>query len=643
MKRKRDKINGQASKKLKATPSSDVFRLKVASKLSALLNTSLKELGEKTESLATSSELREVHRLPLLSGRVKPESSSEQEDIDPLTKSLLNFIDSAKSRLSELFKKDNEVVYAKKFGVDKEDLLTCKNKNCSKVCTSVDQDSLQAQISEKFQSLFKKALNSNGLSQNVHEVEQTETEVQIIDEEWQDVSLLLDDFLKSARKKVNDLLSTKSDTERNNKCIGASGPATKPLHKKLSYIPNSKCSKSGKHLGCDRAGNVTHVIDNATARKADLNGSTQIPVLTHTSEKSLKSPKTVSFDSSSSVSCLLDKPSVRNTSSYNCATNCDQEFVHDLTVKSLKTANPKCVETQHINLENTPALESSFSESNRVHSRTLRSCSLRRLTIKPKSTKSSTTEQDTLQNQIPRKISTHLNSTRTTVHNTKCKSSVVKSFDITPVDPSASLKKANTVAMEFGIPYESNSFEDPSNYEFESLDYGTGSGILLMDEAEHAPDVLNLEVVIDEGNNSDESSSEPEVLCLGEKVPTYEVVTIEEDDEAAQVASAEVVPASSTGSENLSEEKSFECPHCGKSYKVESLLKFHVRMHVSSVVQDQSTVGEDKAPTSQEGRSQEKKKTQRTKKLAPEKESSGAEIKLQKKKQARRHKSRHSS
>ncbi|XP_042896956.1 uncharacterized protein [Parasteatoda tepidariorum] len=109
------------------------------------------------------------------------------------------------------------------------------------------------------------------------------------------------------------------------------------------------------------------------------------------------------------------------------------------------------------------------------------------------------------------------------------------------------------------------------------------SGVLLLEDAERAPEYLRITIDSDpdepdemEVNRSD---SEEDVVVLGEKRPTYEEITLEEDDEGEV---REKVVEKEKQEPKSGEEPLYECTFCDKSFRVESLLKFHVKMHNSS-------------------------------------------------------------
>ncbi|GFQ88058.1 hypothetical protein TNCT_492341 [Trichonephila clavata] len=108
-------------------------------------------------------------------------------------------------------------------------------------------------------------------------------------------------------------------------------------------------------------------------------------------------------------------------------------------------------------------------------------------------------------------------------------------------------------------------------------------GMLLLGDAEKAPEFLpDLASLLD----SDVSSSSPpheesdeDVIVLGVKRPTYQEITLEEDDDGKVYESNVKVVEKPVQKENEIEELLFNCSMCDKSYRVESLLKFHLRMH----------------------------------------------------------------
>ncbi|GFT09209.1 uncharacterized protein TNCV_4106331 [Trichonephila clavipes] len=155
-----------------------------------------------------------------------------------------------------------------------------------------------------------------------------------------------------------------------------------------------------------------------------------------------------------------------------------------------------------------------------------------------------------------------------------------------------------------------DSFVYNSLRETPDSDEHSEGGMLLLGDAEKAPEFLpDLASLLD----SDVSSSSPpheesdeDVIVLGVKRPTYQEITLEEDDDGKVYESNVKVVEKPVQKENEIEELLFNCSMCDKSYRVESLLKFHLRMHGAetspSFLENPSP---DSCPSSEEDNSSE--------------------------------------
>lgn len=108
-------------------------------------------------------------------------------------------------------------------------------------------------------------------------------------------------------------------------------------------------------------------------------------------------------------------------------------------------------------------------------------------------------------------------------------------------------------------------------------------GMLLLGDAERVPEYLpDLGSLLDSDVSTPSppcEESDEDVVVLGVKRPTYQEITLEEDDDGKVYESNVKVVEKPIQKENEIEELLFNCSKCNKSFRVESLLKFHLRMH----------------------------------------------------------------
>ncbi|XP_055948831.1 uncharacterized protein LOC129981833 [Argiope bruennichi] len=155
-----------------------------------------------------------------------------------------------------------------------------------------------------------------------------------------------------------------------------------------------------------------------------------------------------------------------------------------------------------------------------------------------------------------------------------------------PANNSSKLTKKNAKLLKMDFSSEStDSSNSPRNPYDERY-------MLLLSDAEKCPNYVYLHLSSDsdereniaESPNSlmQKSESEDEVIVLGEKSKTYQEVTLEEDDDGQVHESVvEKIAEKCAKKEKEVEEPVFNCPICDKSYRAQSLLQFHIKMHTA--------------------------------------------------------------
>ncbi|KAF8796747.1 hypothetical protein HNY73_001090 [Argiope bruennichi] len=170
-----------------------------------------------------------------------------------------------------------------------------------------------------------------------------------------------------------------------------------------------------------------------------------------------------------------------------------------------------------------------------------------------------------------------------------------------PANNSSKLTKKNAKLLKMDFSSEStDSSNSPRNPYDERY-------MLLLSDAEKCPNYVYLHLSSDsdereniaESPNSlmQKSESEDEVIVLGEKSKTYQEVTLEEDDDGQVHESVvEKIAEKCAKKEREVEEPVFNCPICDKSYRAQSLLQFHIKMHTAE--NPSSKVSQNRYPNS---------------------------------------------
>ncbi|GFT10735.1 hypothetical protein NPIL_216081 [Nephila pilipes] len=134
-------------------------------------------------------------------------------------------------------------------------------------------------------------------------------------------------------------------------------------------------------------------------------------------------------------------------------------------------------------------------------------------------------------------------------------------------------------------------------------------GMLLLGDAERAPEYLpDLGSMLDSDTDTPSPphvESDEDVVVLGVKRPTYQEITLEEDDDGKVYESNVKVVEKPIQIENDIEELLYNCSKCDKSFRVESFLKFHLRMHGTESSPFVENPSPDPCPSSEEDNSSE--------------------------------------
>ncbi|GIY50024.1 uncharacterized protein CEXT_804351 [Caerostris extrusa] len=107
----------------------------------------------------------------------------------------------------------------------------------------------------------------------------------------------------------------------------------------------------------------------------------------------------------------------------------------------------------------------------------------------------------------------------------------------------------------------------------------------LSDPIEPAQNFLDVELSCESDVDSPSSpsvkyESDEDIVVLGEKHPTYEEITLDEDEDGEIheiVVEKQIEKPKET--ENEIEEVPLKCPKCDKHFRMASFLKFHIQMH----------------------------------------------------------------
>ncbi|KAG8187728.1 hypothetical protein JTE90_015598 [Oedothorax gibbosus] len=512
--------------------STELFRTRLTARLKSTLDSLVSELQKAPQSDVVSSSDVEI-----LQDKTSSDESSAKSNVenDAAELVLLNFIQSAKSQISGLLSKRKQA----------------SSENRKRITKPFNVDPLQIQISLKLQDLLCNALDNQRCENNTVS---SNTSDLINEIELRNLSHLLQDFLSTAKKKLS--FSLNPDSERISQ-LGKKASASE--HSQLSVHKTSLARKSP-----------------VKPQVQKFDGSREVQ-----NKRQLRQRVAESFASNSQLVINNKNSNKQNirTKDQNVVNESSSDHINTNSKKRPLSPNKSC---QSYISDNKQSKSINILDKNLVqvngNNNSFESNELLNIQSQSKSqNKSSQSKELVKTNHIPNPKSNN------------------KEINCNP--------KSLNLSQEVMETSQYSSVHDNPNYR--------NSGILLLSECERTPDFLDLNLEVQDSDADDpdpvysradfirstyqDSDSDEDVVLLGEKKPTYQEITLDEDDDG-EVCEKVVEVQKPTRIPKSFQDLLYDCPNCDKKFRVESLLKFHVRMH--SVVE--STLGRAASPTQPE-------------------------------------------